>query len=92
MTEPKLIAIHVKGIVQGVFFRKTTQQKAAQLGITGSVKNKDDGSVYIEACGTDDALKTLLEWCNEGPPRAEVESVETKELVFKEYKDFTIKR
>ncbi len=92
MTEPKLIGIRVKGIVQGVFYRKTTQQKAIELGITGTVKNKEDGSVYIEAYGTADALKNLVEWCKSGPPRAEVESVETKELALKEYKSFTIKR
>tara|TARA_R110000850_G_scaffold260905_1_gene388625 strand:- start:4 stop:282 length:279 start_codon:yes stop_codon:yes gene_type:complete len=92
MTEPRLVAIRIRGIVQGVFFRKTTQQKAVQLGITGTVKNKDDGSVYIEACGTPEALKALVEWCHEGPPRAEVESVETKDMEFKEFKDFSIKR
>ncbi len=78
--------------MQGVFFRKTTQQKAIQMGITGTVENKADGSVYIEACGSVDALKSFIEWCHEGPARAEVDTVETKELEFREYKDFSIKR
>lgn len=63
-----------------------------ELGLTGMVKNKDDGSVYIEARGSANAIKALVEWCHSGPPRAEVESVETQELELKEYKDFTIKR
>lgn len=36
------------GRVQGVGFRITVYQKATQLGLTGWVKNKSDGTV--EAC------------------------------------------
>ncbi|MBL1410728.1 acylphosphatase [Sphingobacterium faecale] len=67
--------ITVKGKVQGVYFRLTTKAVADQLGIKGFIINQADGSVYIEAEGDDFGLESLLEYCEEGPDRAEVEEV-----------------
>jgi len=72
--------ILVKGRVQGVFFRVSTVQTATELGIKGHVENLVDGNVRIVAEGTTENLEKLIEWCGEGPPRAEVESVEFKWL------------
>lgn len=71
--------ITVKGKVQGVYFRLTTKAVADQLGVKGFVTNQSDGSVYIEAEGDDFALTSLVEYCEEGPDRAEVASVEYEE-------------
>ncbi|MFC1791934.1 acylphosphatase, partial [Gemmatimonadota bacterium] len=38
----------ITGRVQGVFFRAWTRQKALELGLRGTVRNRFDGSV--EAC------------------------------------------
>ncbi len=43
--------IHISGKVQRVFFRKNAAAQARKLGLTGFVKNEDDGSVYIETEG-----------------------------------------
>lgn len=67
--------ISVKGKVQGVYFRATTKAVADQLGVKGYVCNKPDGSVYIEAEGDLFALESLVEFCQEGPDRAEVGDV-----------------
>lgn len=82
--------IKVTGEVQGVWYRKSTQQKAVELGIKGFVQNQPDWSVYIEAEGTETQLKTLLDWCAKGPEHAKVEKVvwEEKELQF--FEDFVI--
>ena len=55
--------IHVffSGTVQGVWFRKTTQRYAANIGITGWVKNLPDGRVEMEATGESPMLKLLIE-------------------------------
>lgn len=76
-----LIAKHilVKGKVQGVFFRKNTRQFAAELNITGWVKNTDDGHVEIFAQASEDILEQLILWCKQGPPKADVEEVEIKD-------------
>jgi acylphosphatase len=68
--------IIVKGRVQGVFFRKHTQQKAYELNITGWVRNTDDDRVEIFAQGEEHNLREFIEWCKVGPARAEVEDLE----------------
>lgn len=50
----------VWGRVQGVGFRVVARQCANPLGITGSVKNLDDGNVEIIAQGTRDNLERFL--------------------------------
>lgn len=75
----KHLNIVVKGKVQGVFYRDSTRQKARELGIKGFVKNKPDGTVYIEAEGDDKELDELIQWCKTGSPRANVSDVSVKE-------------
>ncbi|MBT8263030.1 MAG: acylphosphatase [Bacteroidia bacterium] len=86
----KHINLRVYGKVQGVWYRKSTQEKAITLGITGFVKNVEDGSVYIEAEGPDTPLKKLIEWCKIGPQHAVVTNVEIEESASKSFKSFDI--
>lgn len=76
----KTIEIRVNGQVQGVFFRKSTQQKAQELGLTGTVRNKMDGSVEIIAVGAEEKLGLLVMWCLEGSPSSKVHKVTVKAL------------
>lgn len=73
--------IKVKGKVQGVFYRSSTQAKAKELGLSGWVQNEDDGSVLIEAEGEEQKLQKLVEWCRQGPGAAIVNEVEFEEIV-----------
>ena len=82
----------VKGKVQGVFYRQTTQEKATALGVTGTVRNLPDRSVKIIATGTKEQLDKLITWCRQGPSRAEVSNVETKEEELRTFPDFRILR
>jgi Acylphosphatases len=86
----KHLNISIKGKVQGVFFRLTTKAVADQVGVRGFVVNLKDGSVYIEAEGDDFALDSLLEFCQEGPEGAIVESVEVKEGELKSFSNFEV--
>jgi acylphosphatase len=72
--------IKVKGKVQGVFYRSSTQAKAKELGLSGWVKNEEDGSVMIEAEGEEQKLEKLLDWCRQGPGAAVVNDVEYHEV------------
>ena len=72
--------ILVRGRVQGVYFRASAAQKAAELGVRGHVENLADGNVRIIAEGETGNLEKLIEWCGEGPPGAKVESVGCKWL------------
>jgi len=86
------IRIIVKGKVQGVFYRQSTQEQAALLGITGTVRNLPDDTVEILATGHPAQLNALLAWCREGPPRAVVTDVQSTELPLQSFKGFEVIR
>jgi acylphosphatase len=80
----------VRGVVQGVYFRASTQTMARDLGISGYAKNCRDGTVEVLACGTEDAIAELNAWLQHGPPMADVTAVESEPLAFQELDSFTI--
>ncbi|WP_346238754.1 acylphosphatase [Niabella insulamsoli] len=83
--------IIVKGKVQGVFFRKFTMEKAAELGVTGTVKNLADlHTVEIIATGADAQLVDFIEWCKKGPAKADVTAIEIIDQPLQEFKHFSI--
>jgi acylphosphatase len=67
--------IRIEGVVQGVFYRYSTQQKAQELGVKGWVRNCWDGSVECLVEGERDKVEALIQWCHRGPPGARVEKV-----------------
>lgn len=73
-------AYHLKiiGIVQGVWFRASTKERADQYGVSGWVRNAGDGSVEAYVQGADEAVELLLQWCRQGPPGSRVERVEAE--------------
>jgi acylphosphatase len=69
----------VHGRVQGVFFRDTARRKADQRGVAGWVSNRPDGAVEAVFEGDDDAVESMVRFCEQGPRGAEVERVEVVE-------------
>lgn len=65
----------VFGRVQGVGFRWSTTQTARRLGLSGTVRNRDDGAVEVHAAGPPEALRELEGWLEEGPRAARVDEV-----------------
>jgi acylphosphatase len=88
----KALKIIVHGKVQGVYFRKYTEQIAKSLQLNGFVRNAKDGTVYIEACGDEEALKKLVAWCNKGPERASIDKVEIIEIAVNDFHRFEIRK
>ena len=86
------ISITVEGLVQGVFFRQSTKAKAIELGITGEVKNKPDGTVHITATGIESKLNELIEWCKKGPDMAIVTNVKVEKIPLTIFTGFNIVR
>jgi acylphosphatase len=66
----------VSGRVQGVFFRDTARRRAESAGVSGWVRNREDGAVEAVFEGSPAAVEELVEFCRRGPSRAEVASVE----------------
>jgi acylphosphatase len=71
--------IHVKGRVQGVWFRAWTVEQASELGLDGWVRNRRDGSVEAVAAGPADKVEELVARCRRGSPASRVEEVAVEE-------------
>ncbi len=69
------IRCRIRGRVQGVWYRASTQEQAVRFGITGYARNMYDGSVEVLACGEKAALDKLKAWLWDGPRAAEVTEV-----------------
>ena len=87
----KAINCFVSGRVQGVGFRMATSQKSKLLGLTGWVKNLDDGRVEVYACGEQNLLVQLHKWLAHGPSIARVINVECIDTNYQEFDDFSIR-
>lgn len=88
----KHLSFRVTGRVQGVFFRKSTQEKAEELTLSGNVKNLDDGSVSVHAEGEMEKLQTLEDWLSVGPPQARVDHLYKEEKALEHFEDFQVIR
>ena len=84
--------LSIKGRVQGVFYRESAKREANRMGVTGWVRNKPDGSVELLACGTEDTVQKLVEWCKTGPPLAKVTEVTVAEVEPQVFAAFTVER
>ena len=65
----------VLGRVQGVGFRFFVHDAARREGLTGWVRNRDDGAVEIEAQGDAEALRRFEMSVRRGPRSARVDDV-----------------
>ncbi len=78
-----LRAIHVQvcGRVQGVGFRMASYERARRLGVTGWVRNREDGSVEVFAQGAAEKVDSFVQWLHVGPAYARVDSVSISDAV-----------
>lgn len=83
----------IKGFVQGVWFRATTQEQARAHHVTGWVKNTSDGHVEAIFEGEEEEVGRVIQWCHQGPAGASVQEVEVETEEYKgEFATFSIKR
>jgi acylphosphatase len=88
----KRVEANVRGRVQGVSFRYYTQREAKQLGLTGWVRNENNGSVSVVAEGHEVDLNRLLDFLRRGPRMAVVEDVSVNwSPATNEFADFNIR-
>lgn len=73
----KALLVRITGRVQGVGFRFWTRVQAQRLGLSGWVRNQDDGSVKALITGPDPAISAMLKLLRNGPPGALVSGIET---------------
>lgn len=84
----KKVTITVTGRVQGVGFRYHTKLIADRIGVTGTVENTIDGSVFIQVSASSDKTDIFIDALkNNKPPFAQVDSVDIIEK--KDLPDFS---
>ena len=66
----------VRGRVQGVWFRAETESRARSLGLTGWVRNAEDGTVEAVFEGPRERIESVVAWCGRGPAEARVDDVQ----------------
>jgi acylphosphatase len=77
MPDSFTIQVTVYGHVQGVFFRDFVLKQASILGITGYVRNLQDGkAIKVHAEGKRTKLEELLDKLKIGPGGAKVEKTD----------------
>jgi acylphosphatase len=77
--EARTVRVRIEGGVQGVGYRYWTERVAGELGLTGWVRNRRDGSVEALFSGPADDVDEMLQRCKDGPPSARVTSVKVVE-------------
>ena len=80
----------VRGTVQGVGFRYFVHRAARELGVQGTVRNLDDGSVEVIATGTAKQLADLAGRLHTGPASSTVRGVTEQEAPLRDYGGFQI--
>jgi acylphosphatase len=68
--------LHISGIVQGVGYRWHARREAQGIGLTGWVRNLDDGRVEAVLQGTKEQVERMIQWCYRGPEEARVSGIE----------------
>ena len=86
----KAFHLVIHGKVQGVFFRKFTQEKANELNLKGMVRNLPNGCVEVFVEGEEEVLKEFVRWCNTGSPKSTVGKVEVEECEIGNHSRFLI--
>jgi acylphosphatase len=73
--QPRAVRVRIEGSVQGVGFRYWTERAAGELGVTGWVRNRRNGTVEALFCGPAEKVAEMLERCRVGPLAAQVTAV-----------------
>ena len=87
----KRAEVTVRGMVQGVFFRVETRDRARSLGLSGWVRNASDGTVRAAFEGDDERVASMVDWCGRGPRGAQVDDVEVTWTALEGENGFTIR-
>ena len=87
---PRRVHIVISGRVQGVGYRYFALNSANELGLAGWVRNRPDGSVEIEAEGSQAPLDSFVLRLHQGPKWSSVENVAVSQIEPKNEKKFEV--
>ena len=62
-----------------MWFRDACRREALSRGVTGYVRNRNDGTVEVVFEGAAPAVAECVAWCRIGPQRADVTGIDVTE-------------
>ena len=83
--------VFISGNVQGIGYRQFVKSNAKSFGLTGWVKNTEDGGVEAVFCGDKDKIEQIIDVCKKGPMLSEVKHVGFDWEEGETFNDFTIR-
>ena len=86
------VRLLIKGKVQGVFYRATAKDMAKKLGITGWIRNTEEGHVEAMANGSVEQIEQFVAWCRRGPSKAVVGEVLVEPSEDQDFEEFVVFR
>jgi acylphosphatase len=69
---PHVTHLIIRGKVQGVSFRAWAVREAANRGLNGWVRNREDGGVEVLLAGEMEIVQSVVAACRSGPTMAVV--------------------
>lgn len=72
----KQVHLYIKGNVIGIGFRAWTKIQAKIIGVTGWVRNNEEGFVEAQIQGEEEKVRQIIELIKKGPPVSHVAGVE----------------
>ena len=81
----------VRGRVQGVFFRASGKREAERLGLSGWIRNCENGDVEGIVNGEAEAVASFAKWLAQGPRMASVEKLTLTECDYQSFKNFEVR-
>lgn len=67
--------VRIEGKVQRVWYRNWTVEAATKRGLSGWVRNRNDGSVEAVFAGPKDQVDDMVRACWDGSPKSHVTNV-----------------
>jgi acylphosphatase len=77
---PRAVHVRIRGRVQGVGYRYFVVEAGRAAGVTGFVRNLENGDVEVRAEGPGDALAPFLAALRAGPRMSRVEGFEVHDI------------
>ena len=88
----KTVHLLIKGKVQGVFYRATAKVIAHEIGLKGWIKNTQEGNVEAIVSGDAEQVEKFIQWCRQGPARAEVTDIIITDKEYEQFEEFKVIR
>ena len=91
VTETVARKVQIYGRVQGVFYRQWAVNLARDLGVSGWIRNRADGSVEAHVAGGERPVIQMIDRMREGPSAARVDDFVVSEAEAEVVEGFSVR-